>query len=100
MHWFYQLVIACLAIIPFGAVMTAKGRVSAAADLAALAGADAAIGLVSGFPCQLAAKIASKNGATLSGCQVDGVIVTVRVEVRSGGFRVAATATAGPPGSG
>ncbi len=88
-----------LALVPLGAGLLAKSSSALAADASALAAADVAIGLSPGFPCQAAAEIASANGATLVDCRADGVIVTVRVEVRFGEFRISSVATAGPPGS-
>lgn len=87
-----------LALLPLGGGLLAKSRAALAADASALAGADVAIGLNPGFPCEAAAEIASANGATLVDCVADGVIVTVRVEVRFGAFRISSVATAGPPG--
>jgi secretion/DNA translocation related TadE-like protein len=69
------------------------------ADAAALAAADVASGLVSGFPCARAARVAAANRASLASCAVDGLIVTVVVSRSILGITVTATATAGPPGS-
>ncbi len=70
---------------------------AAAADAAALAAADVAVGIVAGFPCETAATVASANGATLANCETDGLIVTVVAERELFGLAVTATATAGPP---
>lgn len=86
-------------LVPLYSVVGATSRVAAAADAAALAGADAAIGIVAGFPCAMAASVADANGVVVTECQADGVIVTVRVSVAVLGFPVSATATAGPPDS-
>lgn len=52
------------------------------ADLAALAGADAARGLVAEDPCSLAEEVASANGVVLESCAVGGEFGTeVTVEV-------------------
>jgi secretion/DNA translocation related TadE-like protein len=59
----------------------ASARAGKAADLAALAGADAARGLLAGDPCGLAAEVAGKQGAELSACSragPGGVVVDVR----------------------
>jgi secretion/DNA translocation related TadE-like protein len=88
----------------FGAAVTttavARQRAAVAADLAALAGAGAAIE-GSGAACAAAADIASRNGAHLAGCRLDGLDVLVTAEVTvtplPGLTRAAAwTARAGP----
>ncbi|TJY69855.1 hypothetical protein E4J89_09150 [Arthrobacter sp. CAU 1506] len=59
----------------------ASARAGKAADLAALAGADAARGLLAGDPCSLAAEVAGKQHAELSACSRSGpggVVVDVR----------------------
>ncbi|NYI80027.1 Rv3654c family TadE-like protein [Nocardioides panzhihuensis] len=63
-----------------GAVFVAHRTAQSAADLAALAGADAL--QVSGDACAAAATITDRNGATLESCEIAGedVTVTVRVE--------------------
>ncbi len=86
-------------LVPLYSVVGAKSRVAAAADAAALAGADVAIGIAPGSPCATAASVADANGALVTECQADGVIVTVRVSVAVLGIPVSATATAGPPDS-
>ncbi|MGV3149483.1 Rv3654c family TadE-like protein [Rothia sp. 11273D007AR] len=49
-------------------VITAQHRAAAAADMAALAAADAARGLTPGEPCAVAERVALANGAHLGGC--------------------------------
>ena len=63
-----------------GAVFVAHRAAQSAADLAALAGANAL--QISEDACAAATTIAERNGATLASCQVVGedVTVTVRVE--------------------
>jgi secretion/DNA translocation related TadE-like protein len=59
----------------FTALASAKHRAAGAADLAALAGAQA---LQRGAdPCASAADLAVRNGAVLAGCAVAGQVVTV-----------------------
>lgn len=81
-------------------------RAGSAADLAALAAADAARGLRAGDPCTVAAELSTANGARLRDCRVEGSGDTVRlrvsVEVGFGfaGLRLheaSASARAGPP---
>lgn len=87
-------------LLPLWIVLAAKQRVSGAADAAALAAADVAVGILPGVPCEAAASVAKANGAKLNGCGLDGAIVTVRSSVTVLGFDVSARATAGPPGEG
>ncbi|WP_159707079.1 Rv3654c family TadE-like protein [Arthrobacter sp. 18067] len=47
-------------------------RAASAADLAALAAADAARGLTSGDPCAVASDVAGRHDATLTSCTVVG----------------------------
>ena len=84
------------ALAPLSLVLQAKAVTAGAADVAALAAADAAAGIVSGPPCDRAGEVAAANRAALRACQVDGAIVTVRVAMTAAGFDVGATATAGP----
>lgn len=65
-------------------VVSANHRAATAADLAALAGADAARGLSSGQPCTVAAAVAGRNGASLAGCALPSELsgtVDVRVAI-------------------
>lgn len=67
----------------FGA-MTAKQRASTAADLSALAAADAARGLREGEPCDVAAQVAEDNRAQVTGCAApSGRQGTIDVRVTS-----------------
>lgn len=91
--------IITVVLVPVASGLAGRSSVAAAADLAALAAADVAVGLAPGIPCELAATVASTNGATLRSCTVDGLIVTVVVGARVLGVDVTAAATAGPPGS-
>lgn len=84
--------------VPLYSALALKQSVSAAADAAALAAADVAVGRAPGFPCEVATRVAAANGASVTACSVDGLIATVTVERTLLGVPVAATATAGPPG--
>lgn len=66
-----------------------------AADAAALAAADALVGLSSGDPCTRATEIAKLNGVTLTNCSVEKTSVVVRVASTSLGIRLDSTARAG-----
>lgn len=83
-------------------------RAATAADLAALAAADAARGLSAGEPCQVAAEVATRQRATLVSCAVLGpmldtvqVSTSVQLPVPLSSFfeRTTAQARAGPPSS-
>lgn len=76
-----------------------KHVATGAADAAALAAADVAIGIVAGSPCDRAASVAAANGARMRDCIVDGVIATVTVTAGSAALAATASATAGPPGA-
>ena len=75
-------------------------RAATAADLAALAGADALRGITDGEPCTVAAEVAARHGATIIGCvEGPGQILEVQTELQDRSVYGAATgnARAGPP---
>lgn len=76
------------------------GRAASAADLAALAAADALRGLTEGDPCTVALEVASRHGATVVSCvEGAGQTVEVRTELveRSVAGPARGHARAGPP---
>lgn len=80
-----------------GGLVTAQRRAQAAADLAALAGADA----LDDDACRTARRLARANGAALDVCEVHGFEVRVSVSVPGPtlpgrDLRVSAEARAGP----
>ncbi len=83
--------------LPLYSALATRQAVAAAADAAALAAADVAVGIVPGFPCEQAALVASANGAVLRSCELDGLVATVTVERALLGIPARASATAGPP---
>jgi secretion/DNA translocation related TadE-like protein len=92
-------VAAFLAAAVAGAI-TVRHRAAAAADLAALAAAGTA---AAGRPaCPMADRVAHANGATLTECHVDGLVVNVTTTVTPsgwlGGFGISSvrSARAGP----
>lgn len=87
--------VAGTAITALGA-LTVRQSVAGAADAAALAAADVAIGLAPGLPCEVGATVARANGAGLSACEPDGLVVTVTVTRWVLGIPVSVSATAGP----
>lgn len=88
-------------VLWLGQAAAAAGKAATAADLAALAAADVARGLAEGDPCQVAADLAARHGATLTSCQVLGAwadTVQVEVTVRTGlPWPAHGLALAGPP---
>ncbi|WP_336885419.1 Rv3654c family TadE-like protein [Arthrobacter sp. FW306-2-2C-D06B] len=94
-------VMICMAAAFMLAQAVAMGhRAASAADLAALAGADAARGLTTGDPCVVASETAARQGASLSACTVgEGGIVEIRTELDRGAVFGTATgrSRAGPP---
>src|SRR5690606_2062874 len=91
------VVTVAVAVLALSAGLARRQAVIAAADAAALAAADTALGIVPGSPCEVASRVAAANGATLTSCSVDGVVVTVQVGGSFGGIPIAAVARAGPP---
>ncbi len=95
------VVLACLAAaLTVAQAMTMAHRAASAADLAALAGADAARGLTAGDPCVVASETAARHGASLSACTVlGGGIVEIRTKLDRGAVFGIATgrSRAGPP---
>ena len=95
-------VVGCACVLAVGLVVAGAGsvfsqRLAGAADAAALAAADAASGAVSGFPCARADELAAASGATLTACDLDGLIATVTVTSRFAAIDATASARAGPP---
>lgn len=87
-----------LLLLAQSAVMAS--RAAAAADLAALAGADALRGITDGDPCTVAAEVAARHAATLRSCsEGEGSTLEVRTELTARSILGAASgrARAGPP---
>lgn len=81
------------------AIALSQSQTSQAADLSALAGAEAAVDGQDGA-CSAAAAVAGRSGVTLLSCEVAGLdvqVVVVRPVLGPGPGQVAATARAGPP---
>ncbi|MEO5834934.1 MAG: Rv3654c family TadE-like protein [Nakamurella sp.] len=91
------LLVMTTLVIHLGAAVVARHRAAAAADLAALAGARAAVNGVAA-PCRDAAEIAEAGAARLDRCEVRGWEIRVEVSTSAGilGQRAAARARAGP----
>jgi secretion/DNA translocation related TadE-like protein len=82
--------------LPLYSALVVKQSVGAAADAAALAAADVAVGRVAGIPCAVAARVAASNGAAVTACRLDGLVATVTAGRTILGVEVTARATAGP----
>lgn len=76
--------------------LVARHEALVAADAAALAAADVALGVMAGVPCERAAAVAAASGAALTDCRLSGLVVRVRVVVPAPLGAVAGEARAGP----
>ena len=85
------LLVVTVVIAGLIGVVSANRRASAAADLSALAAADAYRGLTEGDPCAVAADLAERHGAHLESCTFPDRPETVEV--------TAAVPVAGPMGA-
>ena len=100
MLWISAVLLALvLWAVALGQARAASARAASAADLAALAAADAARGLASGDPCDVAARTAEANRAVLRECSLEGETVTVRVVAARGLLPITPErrSRAGPP---
>lgn len=75
------LLVLTVVIVGLIGVVSANRRASAAADLSALAAADAYRGLTEGDPCTVAAELAERHGAHLESCTFPDRPETVEVMV-------------------
>ena len=75
------LLVLTMVIAGLIGVVSANRRASAAADLSALAAADAYRGLTEGDPCTVAAELAERHGAHLESCAFPDRPETVEVTV-------------------
>lgn len=90
------VVLLAVTMIPLGAAFIAsQGAANAAANVAS--------GLIPGVACEVAARAASANGASLAGCELNGAVAQVSVTLGwpalGWGLNATARARAGPPGS-
>jgi secretion/DNA translocation related TadE-like protein len=93
------LLMVSLLVAVVGGAVTDRRRVASAADLAALAGAQAL--QAGGAGCRTARATARRNGAELTACVVSGAVLSVRaarssVAVLGHRFTVRSAARAGP----
>ncbi len=94
------LVLVTLLLAGLGGVAVTRHRAAAAADLAALAGADVAL-QGADVACAAAAHAARRGAAQLAECRLEGDVVEVAVLLRPGGAlgrlgQARAVARAGP----
>ena len=90
------VVVIGLAGVTLAAALSARQRVIGAADLAALAAADAASGAIAGAPCEVAAAVVRGNGARLTNCEAQGLVLSVTASGSFAGIPITASARAGP----
>ena len=93
-----MVAMALMLLLAQSAVMAS--RAAAAADLAALAAADALRGISQGVPCTGAADVAGRHGAKITSCTDGGrdtVVVRTELLNRSIFGAAAGHARAGPP---
>ncbi|WP_425862946.1 Rv3654c family TadE-like protein [Arthrobacter sp. TWP1-1] len=86
-------------VLGLGQAAVAAAKAATAADLSALAAADAYRGLSVGSPCQIAADVAALHGASLLDCTLAGdQSVRVSVSIRTAlPWLSTGMARAGPP---
>ena len=72
-------------------------KLQSEADLIALAAADSARGLTTGFPCQTAGQMAHIYMVSLDSCRIVGFESFIRLSVNAVGSTLEATSRAGPP---
>ena len=71
-------------------------KLQAQADQIAIAAADSARGLISGYPCQTASQIAHIYMVSLDTCRIVGFESFIRLRSVAAGFELMATSRAGP----
>jgi secretion/DNA translocation related TadE-like protein len=80
-----------------GAALAESHRISLSADLAALAGADVALGWAPGEPCAVAERVAAANRAPLSQCTLEGLDLIATATGSALGVHIQRSSRAGPP---
>lgn len=84
-------------VLPMAVLLDARHRAAAAADAAALAAADVAVGAAPGEPCSTAERIAAEADARITRCTVREATVRIETSVDALGIAIPAAAVAGPP---
>ncbi|MBT1018526.1 helicase [Canibacter sp. lx-72] len=83
------------AVLGVSAAVQKQHTVTAAADNAALAAADALFGLRGDPPCRIASDVAAAHGAALTQCELAATTVQVECAAQFAGFALVARARAG-----
>lgn len=93
------LLLLTVLVLWLGQAAVSAGKAATAADLTALAAADAHRGLSTGVPCQVAAEVAARHNATLLDCKLlGGGSVQVQVAIQTSlPWPAQGQARAGPP---
>jgi CRISPR/Cas system-associated exonuclease Cas4 (RecB family) len=91
------VVAAFLLAAAVAVVLDGHRRVVSAADAAALAGADVALGNATGVPCDRAVALAADAGVRLDRCAQRGTLVRVHASTVVLGVALGADAVGGPP---
>lgn len=86
-----------VAVLSVGAALVVRQRAVAAADAAALAAADALLGVVPGDPCALAAEVASAHRVRLGTCLLRGAEAYIEVRGEVAGVPFVVRSRAGAP---
>lgn len=90
------VVVVALAAMAATSAFAARQAAVGAADAAALAAADVRLGVVGGEACEVAARVAAANRASLVSCSARGAVVTVQVQAEVLGASVRVASRAGP----
>ncbi|ALV46994.1 hypothetical protein MB46_17420 [Arthrobacter alpinus] len=80
----FAILVLMLMVMALGHAAVAASKAATAADLSALAAADAYRGLSTGPPCQIAGDVAALHGASLIECRLAGdQSVQVKVSIKT-----------------
>ena len=82
-----------------GFVLFSGQKLQAEADQIAIAAADSARGLITGYPCESASQIAHIYMVSLDTCRIVGFESFIRLRSVVAGFELMATSRAGPAAS-
>jgi secretion/DNA translocation related TadE-like protein len=89
--------VACFGAVQIGSSQVfSQIRLNSTAEQAAIAADDSLRGLTTGFPCEIAKKIALANMAILDECRIVGFEAFINLHVVSMGIVLNASARAGP----
>ncbi|WP_230453654.1 Rv3654c family TadE-like protein [Tropheryma whipplei] len=91
--------IAGIAVLLLGQILFTYGKMSLAADQAALTAADIHRNIVEGVPCDAASEVSKQHGVAMISCRLSGETATVVTSTNILGIEIRATAKAGAPPS-